>query len=83
MEGGNIDSLESESFVLDLSPCLFVATDLLLVRPQVLPDDFHVQTLFVGQPRVACSLAKTKVVCLHRFGPSALLSFRLRFLCFL
>ena len=28
---------------------------------QVLPDDFHIQTLFVGKPRVACSLAKTKV----------------------
>jgi len=29
---------------------------------QVLPDDFHIQTLFVGKPRVACSLAKTKVL---------------------
>ena len=30
-------------------------------KRQVLPEDFHVQTLFVGKPRVACTIAKTKV----------------------
>ena len=30
-------------------------------KRQVLPEDFHVQTLFAGKPRVACTIAKTKV----------------------
>jgi hypothetical protein len=25
-----------------------------------LPDDFHIQTLFIGQPRISCTISKTK-----------------------
>ena len=38
-------------------------------------DDFHIQTLFVGKPRVSCSLQKTKV-----FISACVLAFRFCFL---
>ena len=42
---------------------------------QELPVDFHIQTLFVGKPRVACSIEKDKVfVCLSMFCLSVFLA---------
>ena len=49
---------------------IFHMTPIFPNKHQVLPEDFHVQTLFVGKPRVRCTISKLQVFsCFSVYDP--------------